>query len=57
MEYKEAVAILTKLVEKHTFESAEKEALMLAIGVLSWGKVYESRLKAQKEKRDQSAEW
>jgi len=57
MEYKEAMAILQALLERHQLGAEEKEAVVTAIGVLSWASLSESRLKAQKAKRDKSAEW
>jgi hypothetical protein len=57
MEYQEAIVILKNLLEKHPLDAKEKEAVMTALGVLSWGSLYESKLKARKAKRDKSAEW
>ena len=57
MEYQEAIAILKSLLEKHSLNAEEKEAVMTAIGVLSWGSLSKSRIKAQKAKRDKSTEW
>ena len=57
MEYQEAITILKSLLEKHPLDAEEKEAVMTAIGVLSWGALSRSRIKAQKAKRDKSTEW
>ena len=57
MEYQKAIAILTSLLDKHSLDAEEKEAVMTAIGVLSWGSLAKSKIKAQKAKRDKSAEW
>ncbi len=57
MEYKEAMAILQALLEKHPLDAKEKEAVVTAMGVLSWASLSESRIRAQKAKRDKSAEW
>ena len=57
MEYQEAIAILKNLMKKHPLDEKEKDAVMTALGVLSWGGLYESKLKMQKAKRDKSAEW
>jgi len=57
MEYKEAITILKTLLEKHPLDDKEKEAVMTALGVLSWGGLYESRLKDRKSRRDKSVEW
>jgi hypothetical protein len=57
MEYKEAIEVLKDLLKKHPLDEKEKEAVMTALGVLSWGGLYESKLKDKKVKRDKSAEW
>ena len=57
MEYQEAIGILKSLLERHSLDTREKEAVVTAIGVLSWGSLSKSRLKAQKAKRDKSTEW
>ena len=57
MEYQEAIDILRSLMEKHTLSDEEKQAIMTAIGILSWGSLSKSRRKAQKAKRDKSTEW
>jgi hypothetical protein len=44
MEDKEAIEILTRLLEKDILNSEEKEAVLTAIGILSWSKLGESRL-------------
>ena len=57
MEYQKAVAILRSLLDKHSLDAEEKEAVLTAIGVLSWGSLSKSKIKAQKAKRDKSTEW
>jgi hypothetical protein len=57
MEYQEAIAILKSLLDRHSLDAEEKEAVMTAIGVLSWGSLSQSKMKAQKAKRDKSTEW
>jgi len=57
MEYDRAIAVLKSLLERHPLDADEKEAVMTAIGVLSWGSLTRSRMKAQKAKRDRSTEW
>ena len=57
MEYQEAIAVLKDLLDRHSLDAEEKEAVMTAIGVLSWGSLAKSRIKAQKAKRDKSTEW
>lgn len=56
MEYKEAADILIKLLDKHKLKAEEKEAVLTAIGVLSWATLAKSRMKMLKAKRDKSAE-
>ena len=57
MEYEKAVAVLKSLLDRHPLDAEEKEAVMTAIGVLGWGVLAKSKLKAQKAKRDKSAKW
>jgi hypothetical protein len=57
MEYQKAIAILKSLLDKHSLDAEEKEAVLTAIGVLSWGSLSKSKIKAQKAKRDKSTEW
>jgi len=57
MEYQEAIAVLKSLLDKPLLNAEEKEAVMTAIGVLSWGSLSKSKLKAQKAKRDKSTKW
>jgi len=57
MEYQQAIAILKSLLDKHPLSAEEKEAVLTAIGVLSWGSLSKSRIKAQKAKRDKSTQW
>ena len=57
MEYQKAIAILKSLLDKHPLDAEEEAAVMTAIGVLSWASLSKSKIKAQKAKRDKSAEW
>ncbi len=57
MEYKEAIAVLQKLLDRHPLDAEEKEAITVAIGMLSWAVLSKSTLKARKAKRDKSTEW
>ena len=57
MEYQEAIAILKSLLDRHSLDAKEKEAVMTAIGILSWGALSKSKMKARKAKRDKSTEW
>ena len=57
MEYAEAITILKNILEKHPLNEEEKEAVITAIGVLSWGSLSKSKIKAQKARRDKSTKW
>jgi hypothetical protein len=57
MEYQKAITVLKSLLGRHPLDAEEKAAIMTAIGVLSWGSLSKSRIKAQKAKRDKSTEW
>ncbi len=61
MEYKQAIAVLTKMLEERSLDADEKEAVLAAIGVLDWASLGKTRLKSmaekRKEKRDKSIEW
>jgi hypothetical protein len=52
-----AVTILIKLLNKHLLNTEEKEAILVAIGILSWTSLAESKIKTLKVKRDKSAKW
>jgi hypothetical protein len=56
MEHQEAVEVLKSLLDKN-LTAKEQEAVMTAIGVLSWGSLYKSRIKAQKARREKGAKW
>ena len=57
MEYQKAIAILKSLLDRHPLNAEEKEAVMTAIGVLSWGALSKAKMEAQKAKRDKSTQW
>ena len=57
MEYEKAIAILKSLLYRRSLNAEEKEAVLTAIGVLSWGSLSKSKMKAQKAKRDKSTQW
>jgi len=57
MEYQKAIVILKSLLERHSLDAEEKEAVMTAIGILSWGSLSKSKMKSQKAKRDKNTEW
>lgn len=45
MEHKEAIKILVSILDKHALIPEEKEAVLTAVGVLSWSSLAESRIK------------
>ncbi len=61
MEYKEAVAILMKLLDKYKLDEEEKEAVLTAIGLLDLGSLAKSsikrKIKAIKAKKEKDLEW
>ena len=57
MEYQQAITVLKTLLDKHPLNTEEKEAIMTAIGILSWGSLSKSVIKSKKAKRDQSTRW
>ncbi len=57
MEYQQAIDILKNMLDKHTLDTDEKEAVMAAIGMLSWASLSKSQIKARKAKKDKSTEW
>lgn len=57
VEYQKAIAVLQILLDRHPLDAEEREAVMTAIGVLSWASLSKSKMKAQKAKRDKGAEW
>ena len=52
MEYKKAITILKSLLDRHSLDADGKDAIMTAIGVLSWAALSKSKIKAQKAKRE-----
>lgn len=56
MEDKEAIEILTELLKRNSLSEKEREAVLTAIGILSWSKLGQGRIKniarAQKAKRE-----
>lgn len=61
MDYKEAINILLKILDKDSLGENEKEAVLTAVGVLSWASLGKSRSKKiaknKKEKQKKDAEW
>lgn len=61
MEYKQAISVLTKMLDEGTLDAEQKEAVLTAIGVLDWAALGKNRFKSMMEKRKdkpgKSAEW
>jgi hypothetical protein len=55
MKDKEAVDILSKLLKDNKLSSEEKEAVSVAIGILGWSSLLESKMKPFKDKLDGDA--
>jgi len=56
MEYKKATDILISLIDKRPLDEEEKEAVKMAIGVLGWASLSQSRIKNLKAKKDKKTE-
>jgi len=56
MEYKKAIDVLLKAINKHSLNAEEKEAILTAIGTLDCGSLAENRfkgiIKGRKARRD-----
>ncbi len=57
MEYEKAIAILKNLLNKHSINDEEKDAIMTAIGMLSLVSLSKNKIKALKAKREQNIKW
>ena len=57
MDDKKAAIVLLSLIGKYALEGEEKEAIKMAVGVLSWTSLAGSRIKKMKDKRDRDAKW
>lgn len=57
MEYQKATELLKNLCEKYPLTQEEKDAIIKAMGMMSWASLSESRLKSQKARREKSADW
>jgi hypothetical protein len=57
MEYQKAIDILKNLLVERPLDTEEKEAVLTAIGILSWVALGKSNIKSAKAKRDKSVEW
>jgi hypothetical protein len=52
MDHKTAAETLIKLMQKHPLTPEEKEAVEIAIGILSWTYLAKSRVKTIREKKN-----
>ena len=61
MDDKKAVIILKRMLDKYSLKDEEKEAILTAVGILSWTSLSQDKIKAlgkaQKAKRDKSVKW
>jgi hypothetical protein len=57
MDYKKAAEVLVKLSRHNIVDDEEKEALSVAIGVLSRAALSKSHISSRKAKKEKSAEW
>ncbi len=61
MDFKQAISILSKMLEERSLSAVEKEAVSTAIGVLDWAALGKNRLKSMAEyrrgKREKSIKW
>ncbi len=55
MEHKKALNILISMQGRYSLKAEEKEAVLTAIGVLSWSYLAQSRIKAKKAKQNKSS--
>jgi hypothetical protein len=56
MESKKAANILINLLKRYSLEPEEKEAVLSAIGALSWFLLAENKIKKLKNKKDKNAD-
>jgi hypothetical protein len=61
MDYKEALSVLTKMLNERSLDAEEKEAVQTAIGLLDWASLGKNRMKSMVEKRraqrENDVEW
>jgi hypothetical protein len=44
MDYKQAISVLTKMLDERSLDGEEKEAVLTAIGVLDWAALGKNRM-------------
>jgi hypothetical protein len=52
MDDREAIEILKKMMDRGSLKENEREAIRTAIGMLSWSKLIEPRMKSIKKSRE-----
>ena len=52
MSDKQAIGILSELIDKYPLEESEVRAIKTAIGILSWSTLIEGRMKSIKKSQD-----
>ena len=61
MDYKQAISVLTRMLEERSLDGEEKEAVLTAIGVLDWASLGKNRMTSvaekRKAKRDKDVQW
>lgn len=57
MKDKEAIKILIKMLDKYPFSAEEKEAISVAVGILGWTALAESKIKERKDRMEKLAKW
>jgi hypothetical protein len=61
MDYKNAIEIIKKMLDKYRFSPEEKEAVLKGMGTLNWASLAENRMKGvikkKKEKKKRDLEW
>ena len=57
MDYQKAIGVLKSLPEKYPLVAEEKEAISIAMGVLTLAAQSMSRVKAMKDKKSKNAKW
>ncbi len=54
MDHKKALNILISMLDRYSLKAEEKEAVLTAVGVLSWSYLAQSRIKAIKAKQNKN---
>jgi len=54
MEHQQAIIILQNMIDSYSLDGDEKEAVVTAVGMLSWGVLGKNRMKALRNKRNKN---